>query len=971
MPGECPPRIKLCDLQAKKLPEDDRLRVEAHVGDCASCQDILRDLAISDPTEPYPLPPMLGGDADHEFIEGLKKNPPPEFRGNRQSSDSNVTTSDADDWPTDLERYRIVRKLAQGGMGVVLLARDGKFDRSVAIKILSGRLKKQEKWVRRFLDETQLMGRLQHPGIPSVHDHGKLPDGRPYLAMKLIKGETVSELLDKCKKAASTTKTEAISPVNLTYFVNVFEKICHTIAYAHSRGVIHCDLKPGNVMVGAFGEVQVMDWGIAKALRTPDSANNAGKFSEEPETNIGELAQLDSGQANSQDAGVGTLGYMPPEQARGEVLDERCDVFELGAILCEILTGEPPFNDPIKSERHQKTCAGDLSQAYARLDACGADPQLVLLAMRCLAPQPPGRLRDAGAVADAVMKYQSDVQQRLKQAEIDQAAAQVKAEEETKRRKNSRRWAALLVFFVMLASVAGIAFYLDRQRSEQEERAKNVWKEVAHVLGIEETEAGELQKKLASYQLAHGLMSRPDWELEKRQEIFKQIHHRLKDRVRPEPKLTKAVADQEEQLDDDAEQLRRVNELDAIQLEAYLFVDYDDVILARKAQALLAANAARKYAGFFLRRYGVSIEPPANPATIAATIREEKKIRHFLIAALDHWAELTQHFDNKDDRQLLLRIAREADDREPWRDRFRQPEIWNDKGRKLELLQHDLDYAAQSPQILRSFAAQLKRVNRNHEAVLQSALTHYPDNFWLNLAMAKSKLTSRSDSQKDDEPTRPKVLGPPDQKVVTQAAVAAGHLRAALALRPGNQVAWNNLGAALLRQRINSDAIVAYKNAITGTAKHWNPHQQIGKILLETGKFDLAKSATDEAKQLMISDNWPIKDLEWQIKLCQNAVEVMAKEKAQAFENAPPLDIEGQLTKLDPRDPLYLSDASWRKSYRVQLRGDTSYQVDLERTDRFIRMTIFATQTHTRHPKTLSTHVSSLLPQAMESFDSS
>src|SRR5262245_4112015 len=148
--------------------------------------------------------------------------------------------------------YEILFELGQGGMGVVYRARHVDLDRPVALKYLQPHLARRS--AARFLYEARITARLQHPGIPSVYEVGTLPDGRPFFAMKLIQGHTLHDLLQE----------QGPSP---TRWLREFEAVCQAVAYAHSEGVIHRDLKPSNVMVGAFGEVQVMDWGLAKSLQ--------------------------------------------------------------------------------------------------------------------------------------------------------------------------------------------------------------------------------------------------------------------------------------------------------------------------------------------------------------------------------------------------------------------------------------------------------------------------------------------------------------------------------------------------------------------------------------------------------------------------------------------------------------------------------------------------------------------------------
>src|SRR5262249_15184284 len=162
-------------------------------------------------------------------------------------------------------------ELGQGGMGTVYRAHDPDVQRRLAVKVLHTKHAGRPELAQRFLEEAQLTGQLQHPGIPPIHEIGRLDDGRPFFAMKLVKGRTLAELLAERQSPAE----------RLPYFLGLFGQVCQALAYAHSRGVLHRDLKPANVMVGAFGEVQVMDWGLAKVL---GPAARAGAQPAEPPT---------------------------------------------------------------------------------------------------------------------------------------------------------------------------------------------------------------------------------------------------------------------------------------------------------------------------------------------------------------------------------------------------------------------------------------------------------------------------------------------------------------------------------------------------------------------------------------------------------------------------------------------------------------------------------------------------------------
>jgi eukaryotic-like serine/threonine-protein kinase len=210
------------------------------------------------------------------------------------------------DWP-DLSatKYEVVSVLGQGGMATVYLARDKDLGREVALKVM--RLPEPARGIAARLEqEARILARLEHPGLVPVHDMGTLPDGRVFYAMKRVRGRRLDEHLREAR--------------SLAVRLRLFERICETVAFAHAQGVIHRDLKPANVMVGPFGEVLVLDWGIAK-LRDEGPAAPAP------------VSPAPSLLATAHGAIVGTPGYMSPEQASGLPVDARADVFALGRIL--------------------------------------------------------------------------------------------------------------------------------------------------------------------------------------------------------------------------------------------------------------------------------------------------------------------------------------------------------------------------------------------------------------------------------------------------------------------------------------------------------------------------------------------------------------------------------------------------------------------------------------------------------------
>jgi serine/threonine protein kinase len=371
------------------------------------------------------------------------------------------------------QRYSLGAEIARGGMGVIYRATDAVLGRELAVKVLHEKYGSLSDAALRFAFEARITGQLQHPSIPPVHDLGTLSDGRPFLAMKLIKGQTLDESLNDRPDAAADHGR----------LVAVFEQICQALAYAHSRDVIHRDLKPANVMVGAFGEVQVMDWGLAKILgaepsparpsETQSDATRAWPQSRISPTPAG-LAETQNDAAlaftqisPSSDLGsqteagsmLGTPAFAPPEQVAGEIekVDTRADVFGLGAILAVILTGKPPYVGATFESVRVMALRGKLDDCFTRLDASGSEPDLVALCKRCLAFEPADRPPNAGEVAKAVAELRAAADERARRAELErvrvegeQATAEARA---TERRKRRRLWIGATA--VLAAAVVG------------------------------------------------------------------------------------------------------------------------------------------------------------------------------------------------------------------------------------------------------------------------------------------------------------------------------------------------------------------------------------------------------------------------------------------------------------------------------------------------------------------------------------
>lgn len=263
-------------------------------------------------------------------------------------------------------RYRAIKFLGRGGMGAVWLAEDSILHRPVALKILAAENSSVD-LASRLMQEAVVLARLEHPGIVPVHDAGTLPDGRTFYCMKQVEGQTFDQYVNR---------------LPLRQRLQLFQRVTEPLAFAHSRGIIHRDLKPGNVMIGSFGEVLIMDWGLAKVMGASVAAPEASS-SESDVTSSG--AEHRAGPSSSVTTTVhgtilGTPGFMAPEQERGDVnlIDQRTDVFALGVLLHYILRDKPgaPRNESASRALLAicgKAMAREMAERYSSVQQLAAD----------------------------------------------------------------------------------------------------------------------------------------------------------------------------------------------------------------------------------------------------------------------------------------------------------------------------------------------------------------------------------------------------------------------------------------------------------------------------------------------------------------------------------------------------------------------------------------------------------------------
>jgi serine/threonine-protein kinase len=755
-----------------------------------------------------------------------------------------------------LPAYEALSPLGRGGMGEVWLARDRRLRRDVAVKVMKEELAGHPELRRRFLEEAQVASQLQHPAIPPVHELGELPDGRPFFAMKVVRGRTLADLL-----AARPGPAE-----DLPRFLAIFEQVCQALAYAHSKGVIHRDLKPANVMVGAFGEVQVMDWGLAKVLTAAPPAGAAGSAVETVRT-------VDTDHATQAGSVLGTYAYMPPEQARGEVglLDRRCDVFGLGAMLCEVLTGRPPYVGTFEEVRAQAQL-GHVAPARRRLGACGADRQLVELTERSLSARAEERPADAAAVAAALTAYLAGVQERLRRAELERATAQARAAEQRKRRRVQRALAAALLLLAVGGAGAGLWY-----RHDQASRAAEL-----------ATRQAETDREVtAAVQEAAALIERPWSETDspERWAATIALAEKAVQRARgalatgkPTEELAARVAQAQAAVAEAGRDSRLRAALDRTRL---------DMAAETEGHFDFAACVPRYRQA--LAEYGV--DPAA--AEVAAARLRRSRLREALLASLEDWAAATTDPEERARLNALLRA--QEPDADAFRARWRAARERGDRG-SLALLARGPEARGLPPVAVVRMAHSLIAVRQLAiaERLLAEAQERSPGDFWLNYELGMTLLEGKRPGEALHFLTAALALRGDSAGVhlgLSNALREAGdrdtavrHLRRALELDPTYALAHNNLGGnlyetgdlegatrqwqlalecdpklacahlhlgmALCAKGDGEGGIRHYRLAIEFDPAFAQAHNNLGSALLYQGRYEEAEAAFREALRL-------------------------------------------------------------------------------------------------------------------------
>jgi len=368
-------------------------------------------------------------------------------------------------------RFHIIRPHARGGLGQVFVARDTELNRDVALKEIQMQFAFDPRHRSRFEFEAEVTGGLEHPGIVPVYGLGHMADGRPFYAMRFIKGNSLKDAIRQFHTAEQQPgRAPGQSTLELRALLGRFIDVCDAVAYAHSRGVLHRDLKPGNIMLGKYGETLVVDWGLAKALDRPEP-ESAAERSELPLKPASGSA-LEPTLAGTQ---VGTPAYMSPEQAAGRLdqLGPRSDVYCLGATLYHLLTGHAPCEGEEVGELYQKILAGDIPRPRTLNPRIA--PPLEAVCVKAMASNPEDRYA-------SVVALQADLERWLADEPVTACDEpfRVRARRWMRRHQTLVTAAAVLVVTTVAGLGAGIVL-LGRKQAEivQERNTAQKQREVA------------------------------------------------------------------------------------------------------------------------------------------------------------------------------------------------------------------------------------------------------------------------------------------------------------------------------------------------------------------------------------------------------------------------------------------------------------------------------------------------------------
>jgi serine/threonine-protein kinase len=758
-------------------------------------------------------------------------------------------------------RYQVLGEIGRGGVGVVYKGRDQDLGRDVAIKVLRPEHVSRPEILERFVEEAQIGGQLQHPGIVPVYEIGLQSGERPYFAMKLVKGQTLAQLLAQRKSPDDDRRR----------FLGIFEQICQTIAYAHARRVVHRDLKPHNVMLGSFGEVQVVDWGFAKVLPLAPMAEVESPEQRKASAIASVIATVRSdpkkGSHSVAGSMMGTPAYMPPEQALGDVehMDQRSDVFGLGAILCEILTGQPPYL-AADDDLVMQAARADLQGAYTRLEKCGADAVLIALCRQCLSPARQKRPDSAKQVAEAVAQYLTSVEDRARQAQIHAAEAKVRA-----RSTLMLSAAAVLV----LALGGGGYLYVQREAQTRRDQANQ---RVATALNEANVRLGEARAKeppdLALWSRAGDAATQVGQLAAEADVGGEERSHAGQMLTTVNDEQSKAIATAA-RLDRDVAMQQRLLEVRIQRLDEQRS-DYMVAEMRRRVQGY--ADAFESYLG------GRDVTTMGRDEAVQAL---SGPIAVELATGLDGWAFSRRYLginepkDPKDakspsDPVLVAQLIDLSStiDPDPWRARLRAALVPTNRDRAaIVALYRDVDLDALPAYSMLMLGATLYEVGdaAAAEAVTEHACERFPSNFACVYDFALLFENSGRFAQAEPWLRIAHALRPDMHEAMNLLGVTLAGLgrhreeeqlfRELAEIQPGEAHWTFRVGYSLQAQGRLDEAIACYRRAIEMGPKKWFFYTNLAIAFAQQGRFDDACESNHKAMEIDPRNSVPYMNL--------------------------------------------------------------------------------------------------------------
>jgi serine/threonine-protein kinase len=678
--------------------------------------------------------------------------------------------------PEGRGRYLLTRLHASGGIGQVWLARDRSLGRDVALKELRPERQEQPVVQARFLEEARITGQLEHPGIVPVHELVHGDDGRSFYTMRMVRGRTLAEAIKAYHRERQAGQAQSLE---LRALLSAFVAVCNAVAYAHSRGVIHRDLKPANVVLGDYGEVVVLDWGLAKLL----GEQCAGPPVVEASSLLPVSLEPGSHDETVQGQVLGTPGYMAPEQAEGrlDLLGPGTDVYGLGAVLYELLTGVAPFTGGPNDEILRRVLREEPERPRRRVPATSRS--LEAICMKALAKKPSHRYATAGELAKEVERWLGD-----EPVNALREPWRLRAGRWVRRHQSLVSALAASVLVLLMLGGAGVAWL----SGERERQGAAVESALGRVAALQEE---------ARWEEARGVAEQAESRLGK----FSPAGLRRR--------LAQARAD-----------LDLVARLDAIRLERINVVE---------GGMLDRAGTNLKYAEAFAE---AGLGKVGDDEVEVARRVAGSAVRQALVAALDDWADHTQ---DKSSLVWVLGVARRADPH-PWRDRLRDPVLWKDLTRLARLVRQ-APVGEMTVPLAVALGSGLAR-HEEGETLLRQLHQSNPGDFWLNYTLG-SVLFRRARNQEAEAYCRAALaLRPKSPPVLTLLGAVLDRQgkweesekcdRRAIELDPGYAISYSNLGWYLWeRQKKPAEAEKYFRKAIDLGPKLAQPHSSLAKLL--------------------------------------------------------------------------------------------------------------------------------------------